>query len=127
MGLANFAPGTIKPTALALNVLVSAIGCIRFYRRLRAARSPNVLRMQRMRIDKRLVRWAERNQRRCIERAERNPCAPALLAALAERDASGTMQPVDDFVRRFKKAEAERWPAGATLGTGSFSRRRPQR
>ena len=32
MGLANFAPGTIKPTALALNVLVSAIGCIRFYR-----------------------------------------------------------------------------------------------
>jgi uncharacterized protein len=32
MGLAGFDPGTIKPTALALNVLVSAIGCIRFYR-----------------------------------------------------------------------------------------------
>jgi len=32
MGLAGFAPGIIKPTALALNVLVSAIGCIRFYR-----------------------------------------------------------------------------------------------
>ena len=32
MGLAGFAPAIIKPTALALNVLVSAIGCIRFYR-----------------------------------------------------------------------------------------------
>jgi uncharacterized protein len=32
MGLAGFAPDTIKPTALALNVLVSALGCIRFYR-----------------------------------------------------------------------------------------------
>jgi uncharacterized protein len=32
MGLAGFAPGIIKPSALALNVLVSAIGCIRFYR-----------------------------------------------------------------------------------------------
>ena len=32
MGLAGFAPGIIKPTALALNVLVSAIGCIRFCR-----------------------------------------------------------------------------------------------
>jgi uncharacterized protein len=32
MGLAGFAPATIKPTALALNLLVSAIGCIRFYR-----------------------------------------------------------------------------------------------
>jgi uncharacterized membrane protein YfcA len=32
MGLAGFAPVVIKPTALALNVLVSAIGCIRFYR-----------------------------------------------------------------------------------------------
>jgi uncharacterized membrane protein YfcA len=32
MGLAGFAPSVIKPTALALNVLVSAIGCIRFYR-----------------------------------------------------------------------------------------------
>jgi uncharacterized membrane protein YfcA len=32
MGLAGFAPATIKPTALALNVLVSAIGCVRFYR-----------------------------------------------------------------------------------------------
>ena len=31
MGLAGFAR-IIKPTALALNVLVSAIGCIRFYR-----------------------------------------------------------------------------------------------
>jgi uncharacterized protein len=32
MGLAGFAPALIKPTALALNVLVSAIGCVRFYR-----------------------------------------------------------------------------------------------
>jgi uncharacterized protein len=32
MGLAGFAPAVIKPTALALNVLVSVIGCIRFYR-----------------------------------------------------------------------------------------------
>ena len=32
MGLAGFAPAIIKPTALALNVLVSAIGCVRFYR-----------------------------------------------------------------------------------------------
>jgi uncharacterized membrane protein YfcA len=32
MGLVDFAPAIIKPTALALNVLVSAIGCIRFYR-----------------------------------------------------------------------------------------------
>jgi uncharacterized membrane protein YfcA len=32
MGLAGFSPDIIKPTALALNVLVSAIGCIRFYR-----------------------------------------------------------------------------------------------
>jgi uncharacterized protein len=29
MGFAGFAPGTIKPTALALNVLVSALGCAR--------------------------------------------------------------------------------------------------
>jgi uncharacterized protein len=32
MGLAGFAPAVIKPTALSLNVLVSAIGCVRFYR-----------------------------------------------------------------------------------------------
>jgi len=32
MGLIGFDPATIKPTALALNVLVSAIGCYRFYR-----------------------------------------------------------------------------------------------
>ncbi|MBA4203735.1 MAG: hypothetical protein C0457_01985 [Polymorphum sp.] len=32
MGLSGFDPATIKPTALALNVLVSAIGCYRFYR-----------------------------------------------------------------------------------------------
>jgi uncharacterized protein len=32
MGLAGFAPSVIRPTALALNVLVSAIGCFRFYR-----------------------------------------------------------------------------------------------
>jgi hypothetical protein len=32
MGLAGFASAVIKPTALALNVLVSAIGCVRFYR-----------------------------------------------------------------------------------------------
>jgi uncharacterized membrane protein YfcA len=32
MGLAGFAPSIIKRTALALNVLVSAIGCVRFYR-----------------------------------------------------------------------------------------------
>jgi uncharacterized membrane protein YfcA len=30
--LAGFAPTIIKPTALSLNVLVSAIGCVRFYR-----------------------------------------------------------------------------------------------
>jgi uncharacterized membrane protein YfcA len=32
MGLAGFASAIIKPSALALNVLVSIIGCIRFYR-----------------------------------------------------------------------------------------------
>jgi uncharacterized membrane protein YfcA len=32
MGLVGFASGTIKPTALALNILVSAIGCVRFWR-----------------------------------------------------------------------------------------------
>jgi uncharacterized protein len=32
MGLVGFAPNTIKPTALALNILVAAIGCARFYR-----------------------------------------------------------------------------------------------
>ncbi|GJE43064.1 hypothetical protein AEGHOMDF_2241 [Methylobacterium soli] len=32
MGLAGFAPETIKPTALALNILVSVLACIRFYR-----------------------------------------------------------------------------------------------
>jgi uncharacterized protein len=32
MGLVGFAPDVIKPTALALNILVAAIGCARFYR-----------------------------------------------------------------------------------------------
>jgi uncharacterized membrane protein YfcA len=32
MGLMGFAPDVIKPTALALNILVAAIGCARFYR-----------------------------------------------------------------------------------------------
>jgi uncharacterized membrane protein YfcA len=32
MGLLGFAPAVIKPTALALNILVAAIGCIRCYR-----------------------------------------------------------------------------------------------
>jgi Sulfite exporter TauE/SafE len=32
MGLAGFAPAIIKPTALSLNVMVSAIGCARFHR-----------------------------------------------------------------------------------------------
>ena len=32
MGFLGFAPDVIKPTALALNVLVPAIGCFRFYR-----------------------------------------------------------------------------------------------
>jgi uncharacterized membrane protein YfcA len=32
MGRAGFAPTVIKPAALALNVLVSAIGCVRFHR-----------------------------------------------------------------------------------------------
>lgn len=32
MGLAGYGPEVIKPTALALNVLVSAIGCMRFAR-----------------------------------------------------------------------------------------------
>ncbi|MHB2211490.1 TSUP family transporter [Methylobacterium sp. CM6257] len=32
MGLAGFASETIKPTALALNILVAALACIRFYR-----------------------------------------------------------------------------------------------
>lgn len=32
MGLLGFAPDVIKPTALALNILVAAIGCVRFYR-----------------------------------------------------------------------------------------------
>lgn len=31
MGLLGFAPGVIKPTALLLNILVAAIGCVRFY------------------------------------------------------------------------------------------------
>jgi uncharacterized membrane protein YfcA len=32
MGLFNFAPGVMKPTALALNILVAAVATIRFYR-----------------------------------------------------------------------------------------------
>ena len=32
MGLLGFAPNIIKPTALALNILVAAIGCVRFCR-----------------------------------------------------------------------------------------------
>jgi uncharacterized protein len=32
MGLSGFGPDVIKPTALALNILVAAIGCFRFYR-----------------------------------------------------------------------------------------------
>jgi uncharacterized membrane protein YfcA len=32
MGLLGFAPDVIKPTALALNILVATIGCLRFYR-----------------------------------------------------------------------------------------------
>jgi uncharacterized protein len=32
MGLFNFAPAAMKPTALALNILVAAIGTFRFYR-----------------------------------------------------------------------------------------------
>jgi uncharacterized membrane protein YfcA len=32
MGLLGFAPDVIKPTALALNILVAAIGCLWFYR-----------------------------------------------------------------------------------------------
>ena len=32
MGALGFAPDVIKPTALALNILVAAIGCFRFYR-----------------------------------------------------------------------------------------------
>jgi len=31
MGLAGLAPDIIKPTALALNILVAGIGCARFY------------------------------------------------------------------------------------------------
>jgi uncharacterized membrane protein YfcA len=32
MGLFNFAPGVMKPTALALNILVAAIATVKFYR-----------------------------------------------------------------------------------------------
>lgn len=32
LGLAGFTSAVIKPSALALNILVSAIGCVRFYR-----------------------------------------------------------------------------------------------
>src|SRR3954469_3120424 len=32
MGLFNFSPAAMKPTALALNILVAAIGTVRFYR-----------------------------------------------------------------------------------------------
>ncbi|MEJ1177168.1 sulfite exporter TauE/SafE family protein [Agrobacterium sp. CMT1] len=32
MALAGFTPAVIKPSALALNIPVSAIGCVRFYR-----------------------------------------------------------------------------------------------
>jgi uncharacterized membrane protein YfcA len=32
MGLIGFTPDVIKPTALALNILVAAIGCARLYR-----------------------------------------------------------------------------------------------
>ena len=32
MGVLGLAPDVIKPTALALNILVAAIGCRRFYR-----------------------------------------------------------------------------------------------
>jgi hypothetical protein len=33
MGIGGFAPDVIKPTALALNILVATIGCVRFFRR----------------------------------------------------------------------------------------------
>jgi len=39
LGLAGFAPDAIKPTAFVLNTLVSALGCIRFYRVLGVARA----------------------------------------------------------------------------------------
>lgn len=32
MGIGGFAPDVIKPTALALNILVATIGCVRFFR-----------------------------------------------------------------------------------------------
>src|SRR5881398_2952888 len=32
MGLFSFAPGVMKPTALALNILVSAVATLKFYR-----------------------------------------------------------------------------------------------
>src|SRR4030081_639474 len=32
MGLFNFAPGVMKPTALALNILVAAVATVKFYR-----------------------------------------------------------------------------------------------
>jgi hypothetical protein len=52
----------------------------------------------------------QRNGRKFAERAERSPWTHALRAARAEVEATGDSKPIDDFVRRFKKAEALRYP-----------------
>jgi hypothetical protein len=51
----------------------------------------------------------QRNGRKLAERAERNPWTHALRAALAEAEDTGDSKPIDDFVRRFKMAEALRY------------------
>ena len=52
----------------------------------------------------------QRNGQKFAERAERNPWVHALRAARAEAEATGDMRPIEDFVRRFKMAEALRYP-----------------
>jgi hypothetical protein len=51
----------------------------------------------------------QRNGRKFAERAERSPWTQALRAAKAEAEATGDSKPIDDFVRRFKMAEALRY------------------
>jgi hypothetical protein len=59
-----------------------------------------------------------RNQRAFIKRSEENPWTHALRAALAERDATGSMKPVDDFVRRFKAHMERLYPSRTDKNEG---------
>jgi hypothetical protein len=52
----------------------------------------------------------QENARRFAERAEKSPWTLAVRAARAEAELTGSREPWDDLVRRYKKYEAKRWP-----------------